>query len=170
MNATVDGVEPPHTNNNGKLHGGDAYIFIIGFFCITVLLLSLTYASYVCKRSRLPPPPTISFGTITSDDPHNHHLISLSHGLDDNVLVTFPTFLYSDVKMTHKGGTATDSSGASGCSICLADYKPADVVRLLPECGHLFHVKCVDTWLKAHPTCPMCRNSVFAGRMPPGNN
>ncbi|KAL7612489.1 hypothetical protein Lser_V15G08308 [Lactuca serriola] len=163
MSTTVDDVAPPHS---GKPPGGDAYIFVVAFFCIILLLITITYASNICKRPRSPPPPIISFGatSTTFDVADSHHLISFSRGLDDDVLVTFPTFLYSEVTIPHKGATdscdtATDAS-TSGCSICLADYKSKDVVRLLPECGHLFHVKCIDTWLKAHPTCPMCRKEL----------
>ncbi|KAJ6433075.1 hypothetical protein OIU84_020162 [Salix udensis] len=41
----------------------------------------------------------------------------------------------------------------------LGDYKDSDVLRLLPDCGHVFHLKCVDCWIRRHPTCPICRNS-----------
>lgn len=157
MNATTDGIEPPFTNNTGKSHGGDAYIFVVGFFCIFVLLTSLT-SSHICKRSRSPP-PTVSF----DNDADNHHLLTFSRGLDDDVLVTFPTFLYSEATMPHKCNIENLATN-SVCSICLADYKPRHVVRLLPECNHLFHVKCIDTWLKVHPTCPMCRIELAACR------
>ncbi|KAD7479866.1 hypothetical protein E3N88_03002 [Mikania micrantha] len=160
MNATrptTDGREPPYTTDSGRPQGGDTYIFAVGFFCIVVLLISLTYTSYICKRSRppTPPPPSITFRTTAYDDADSHRLVRFSCGLDDDVLVTFPTFLYSDATMARKGDTVIDSS----CSICLADLKPADVVRLLPACGHFYHVSCIDTWLRAHPTCPMCRKS-----------
>nr|CAD1827514.1 unnamed protein product [Ananas comosus var. bracteatus] len=36
-------------------------------------------------------------------------------------------------------------------------FEPAEVLRLLPKCRHCFHVECVDTWLDAHSTCPLCR-------------
>ncbi|KAJ0704794.1 putative transcription factor C2H2 family [Helianthus annuus] len=152
---TIDGVEPPYTTNSSNPHGGDAYIFVIGFLCTVFLLMSLTYTSYICKRPRSsPPPPSMSFTNTPYEEADNHHLIRFSYGLDEDILITFPTFLYSDATMPHKGDAATDSS----CSICLADYKPEDVVRLLPACGHLYHVSCIDTWLNAHPTCPVCRN------------
>ncbi|GKD56272.1 ribonuclease H-like domain-containing protein, partial [Tanacetum coccineum] len=103
-----------------------------------------------------------------NSDVQDHHLIKFSLGLNDDVLVTFPTFLCSDAKASHKGDNENDTdveANGSGCSICLADYKPEDVVRLLPKCGHLFHVKCIDTWLKNHPTCPLCRKMPVVAMM-----
>ncbi|XP_040989738.1 NEP1-interacting protein-like 1 [Juglans microcarpa x Juglans regia] len=46
------------------------------------------------------------------------------------------------------------------CSICLQDFKDENSVRELPNCGHLFHVGCVDKWLSRQGTCPMCRECV----------
>lgn len=76
-------------------------------------------------------------------------------GIDEAALVNYPKFMYSQAKLI-KGD---DPVIASGCSICLADYKDSDMLRLLPECGHLFHLDCIDPWLKLHPTCPICRSS-----------
>ncbi|EPS63723.1 hypothetical protein M569_11061, partial [Genlisea aurea] len=50
-----------------------------------------------------------------------------------------------------------DGGGGGGCVICLADYEKSDEVRVLRDCGHLFHTHCVDPWLSAHATCPVCR-------------
>ncbi|KAF5770520.1 putative transcription factor C2H2 family [Helianthus annuus] len=168
MNTTINAGEPPYTTTDP----GNTEVTIpygLGFFLVVIfLVVTLCYGSYIYKSStRFRPPPrantTIAFGTTTNhhhahDD---HHLITFSQGLADDVLVTFPTFVYSEALMPriHKGDASTDDTNNSGCSICLADYNPADVLRLLPECGHLFHVSCVDTWLKVHPTCPVCRNS-----------
>ncbi|XP_019261485.1 PREDICTED: RING-H2 finger protein ATL70-like [Nicotiana attenuata] len=74
-------------------------------------------------------------------------------GLDEETLLSYPKLLYSEAKVNHKDSTATC------CSICLADYKNSDMLRLLPDCGHLFHLKCVDPWLRLNPTCPVCRTS-----------
>ncbi|XP_071738839.1 RING-H2 finger protein ATL70-like [Rutidosis leptorrhynchoides] len=152
---TTNTNDPSYPNNNGNTSGSSPYG--LGFFSLVVfLLITLCYGSYIYKRgvlSRSPPPvPMIS---IIHVNENNNSTRALSQGLDDDILVTFPTFVFSEA-ITDLGFTDANSSV---CSICLADYKGKDVLRLLPECGHLFHVKCIDTWLKVHPTCPVCRKS-----------
>ncbi|KAD7479865.1 hypothetical protein E3N88_03001 [Mikania micrantha] len=167
MNVTTTDTEAPPDTAIPVIQnppGSHDYLFVVGFFLTTILLFTITYVSYICRRSRSrsrsPPPPSDTADVEASD----RHLIRFTGGLDDDVLVTFPTSVYSETTMPHKFGTGTGTVvNGSGCSICLSDYMPADVVRVLPECGHLFHVGCVDTWLKAHATCPVCRNSPFAG-------
>ena len=80
-------------------------------------------------------------------------------GLDESILATYPRLLYSQVKQRYSGSNAT--AGSSCCSICLADYKEDELVLLLPNCAHFFHLSCVGQWLRAHPTCPVCRNSLL---------
>jgi hypothetical protein len=42
------------------------------------------------------------------------------------------------------------------CSICLLNFCEGEMVRDLP-CKHTFHQLCVDDWLAAETTCPLCR-------------
>ncbi|RLN11865.1 RING-H2 finger protein ATL43-like [Panicum miliaceum] len=44
------------------------------------------------------------------------------------------------------------------CSVCLGAFQAGETVRLLPVCLHLYHVECIDPWLGAHSTCPICRS------------
>lgn len=53
-----------------------------------------------------------------------------------------------------------------GCTVCLGEFHDGELLRLLPKCGHAFHVSCIDTWLRAHANCPLCRAVVVAP--PPG--
>ncbi|KAF0906470.1 hypothetical protein E2562_011463 [Oryza meyeriana var. granulata] len=51
--------------------------------------------------------------------------------------------------------------GAFDCSVCLGEFLDGDLLRLLPKCGHVFHVPCIDSWLRAHVNCPLCRADVL---------
>ncbi|XP_053935667.1 RING finger protein 44 isoform X2 [Cuculus canorus] len=42
------------------------------------------------------------------------------------------------------------------CVVCFSDFEARQLLRVLP-CNHEFHAKCVDKWLKANRTCPICR-------------
>ncbi|KAJ0771329.1 putative transcription factor C2H2 family [Helianthus annuus] len=141
-------VVPPHTTPGpaGNPSGNHDYLFVVGFVCTFLLLITITYVSCRRKNSRSLPPPS----TTAS----NNDIIRFTRGLDDHVIVTFPTFVYSETTTTPDHKIIEDENG-SNCSICLEDYKPLDVVRLFPECSHVYHVSCIDTWLKTHPTCPM---------------
>ncbi|KAL2333980.1 hypothetical protein Fmac_015193 [Flemingia macrophylla] len=73
-------------------------------------------------------------------------------GLTKKVVNSLPRFIY-----------AAEDNGAgerckwSECAICLTEFAAGDEVRMLPQCGHGFHVACVDTWLASHSSCPSCR-------------
>ncbi|PWA52959.1 zinc finger, RING/FYVE/PHD-type [Artemisia annua] len=46
------------------------------------------------------------------------------------------------------------------CQICLADYVDVDDIRVFPQCGHAFHARCIDKWLRLHSSCPTCRSEI----------
>ena len=43
------------------------------------------------------------------------------------------------------------------CSVCLSEFEAGEPVKILPPCGHAFHVQCISEWLTAKDTCPLCR-------------
>lgn len=43
------------------------------------------------------------------------------------------------------------------CSICLEEDREC-FEKLI--CGHEFHLKCINAWLKTINTCPLCRNII----------
>ncbi|KAL8233631.1 hypothetical protein R6Q59_019731 [Mikania micrantha] len=51
---------------------------------------------------------------------------------------------------------------ATECPICLGEFVAGEKVRVLPECNHGFHVRCIDLWLGSHSSCPTCRRSLAA--------
>lgn len=76
-------------------------------------------------------------------------------GLDEATLQSYPKFSYAEKKLYNGYQNADDAS----CSICLADYRDGELIRMLPDCRHSFHAACVDAWLRLHASCPMCRTS-----------
>ncbi|XP_040995286.1 RING-H2 finger protein ATL8-like isoform X1 [Juglans microcarpa x Juglans regia] len=74
------------------------------------------------------------------------------HGLEPVVVANFPTKKYSDEFFS----VAEDAQ----CTVCLAEFRGEDILRILPYCGHSFHVTCIDIWLQQHSTCPVCRISL----------
>ncbi|KAL2480887.1 RING/U-box superfamily protein [Abeliophyllum distichum] len=72
-------------------------------------------------------------------------------GIDPKVIASLPIFRFKSLRGQKDG---------LECAVCLNKFEPAEVLRLLPKCKHAFHVECVDTWLDAHSTCPLCRYRV----------
>lgn len=83
-------------------------------------------------------------------------------GIDEATLDSYPTTVYSEKVFRSSKSEREEESGAEHkicCSICLSDYGESEVVRVLPDCSHMFHVDCIDQWLRRQATCPLCRIS-----------
>ncbi|XAR51309.1 hypothetical protein NMG60_11005904 [Bertholletia excelsa] len=50
----------------------------------------------------------------------------------------------------------SDDGSDLNCVICLGKVAAGERLRALP-CDHRFHGDCVDEWLRARSTCPLCR-------------
>ncbi|KAK9120574.1 hypothetical protein Syun_018191 [Stephania yunnanensis] len=72
-------------------------------------------------------------------------------GLDDVSIKSIKAFRYK------KGDGAIEGTD---CPVCLGEFQEDEKLRLLPKCSHAFHLSCIDTWLKSHSSCPLCRANV----------
>ncbi|KAK6937360.1 Zinc finger, RING-type [Dillenia turbinata] len=84
---------------------------------------------------------------------HNNNS-SVSTGLEVSVLKTLPVFVCDK-----------NDAVLFECAVCLSEFKENQKGRVLPKCGHAFHIDCIDTWFFSHSNCPLCRASV----QPDGN-
>uniref|UniRef100_A0A0E0KW75 RING-type E3 ubiquitin transferase n=1 Tax=Oryza punctata TaxID=4537 RepID=A0A0E0KW75_ORYPU len=78
-------------------------------------------------------------------------------GLSSSAVGALPVFRFGD--MGGAGGGAARYR-ATECAVCLGAFDAAELLRVLPRCQHAFHPGCVDAWLMAHSTCPVCRRRV----------
>nr|CAD1817960.1 unnamed protein product [Ananas comosus var. bracteatus] len=74
--------------------------------------------------------------------------------------------LYGPPGPVYSAGLGLAGAGSSECAICLSEFVHGEHVRVLPACNHGFHVRCIDRWLAARPTCPTCRNCLFGTCVP----
>ncbi|XP_057809357.1 RING-H2 finger protein ATL80-like [Salvia miltiorrhiza] len=116
------------------------FVIILAALLCTVIsvvgLISVARCAWLRRRSR------------NSEQP------PADRGLNKKAVQSLPKFTFS----------SSSGGGAAECAICLAEYADGDEVRVLPQCGHGFHIECVDTWLRSHSSCPSCRQILLVSR------
>ncbi|KAI3464061.1 hypothetical protein Pfo_020724 [Paulownia fortunei] len=80
-------------------------------------------------------------------------------GLDQALIDALPVFYYKEIMGLKE---------PFDCAVCLCEFSDGDKLKLLPNCGHAFHIHCIETWLLSNSTCPLCRSLIGSGT-PIGN-
>lgn len=80
-------------------------------------------------------------------------------GLDPAVLKSLPVVIFSEEEEEREEEVE--------CAVCLCELMEGEKVRILPKCGHGFHIECIDMWFGSHATCPLCRAAVELVSEPP---
>ncbi|KAH0468103.1 hypothetical protein IEQ34_003136 [Dendrobium chrysotoxum] len=124
-----------------------AFVLFLIFVAIVVTIARLVASCLLHRLQRRR--RAVFVDTLTV----NHSLQPASAvGLVASAIASLPTFVYS---------SSDDNNGSeSQCAVCLSAVEEGETMRMLPNCKHFFHVKCVDKWLHSHPTCPICRADV----------
>ncbi|KAL4295846.1 hypothetical protein GQ457_12G022960 [Hibiscus cannabinus] len=76
---------------------------------------------------------------------------SRSSGIDKKAVESLPFFRFSSLRGSKRG---------LECVVCLSKFEDTEILRLLPQCKHGFHIDCIDQWLEKHSSCPLCRQKV----------
>ncbi|KAI8574041.1 hypothetical protein RHMOL_Rhmol01G0323600 [Rhododendron molle] len=142
---------------------GDA--FLAGVVCLLLVILFVLllhmYAKWFIAHARrrrrrsvslshvLGPTRFPSINSLTFDS-----TASPTKGLEASAVASIPRFVYDSV---------VDHSNGLECVVCLSLFEDQEVGRRLPDCGHGFHVECIDMWLSSHSNCPICRAGVRVG-------
>ncbi|KAJ7548629.1 hypothetical protein O6H91_07G020200 [Diphasiastrum complanatum] len=97
-------------------------------------------------------------------DDNNHAILDFevgtSNGIDEALIDKIPVYSFREEDVL------IDSTE---CSVCLSEFQDHEHLRLLPKCGHAFHLPCIDTWLNSHSNCPLCRAPIFLIQQAPPN-
>ncbi|CAH8358406.1 unnamed protein product [Eruca vesicaria subsp. sativa] len=140
------GIEPKRLLwQNTSSYQASSNILLVTIVAFTIIIIIVfayhLYARFVLGRHR----PTFqgqSFTVITQPP---------KRGLDKVAIASLPTFIV---------GVNGDDGSATECAVCLTLLEEKDMARMLPNCKHVFHVTCVDTWLTTSSSCPICRSEV----------
>ncbi|KAI7996197.1 E3 ubiquitin-protein ligase RING1 [Camellia lanceoleosa] len=52
-----------------------------------------------------------------------------------------------------------DDEKCTTCAVCLEEFRKGTELTSMP-CSHLFHHRCIVSWLESHNYCPVCRSVV----------
>ncbi|GAB4854791.1 hypothetical protein Ancab_023376 [Ancistrocladus abbreviatus] len=127
-----------------------AVVFFISGL-LHLLVRFLTKHPFASRNSR-----SNGFPEISASDALQRQLQQLFNlhdsGLDQAFIDALPVFLYREI---------VGPKEPFDCAVCLSEFSEKDRLRLLPLCGHAFHMSCIDTWLLSNSTCPLCRGTLF---------
>lgn len=128
----------------------DYVLILAALFCALICAIGLAMvARCVCLRRR-------RGGDLAAVGVVGHPPPLPPPGLTRKTLQLLPATKYVG------GAGGSSDKKQSDCAICLTEFGDGDLMRVLPQCGHIFHVDCIDTWLLSHSSCPSCRQLVLA--------
>ncbi|KAK1425000.1 hypothetical protein QVD17_20342 [Tagetes erecta] len=129
-------------------------IVVIGILVSALLLVSYyTVISKYCKRREDQVSTPVESDNRIQPATHDQWQHAAT-GLDESLIKSIAVCRYM------KGDDVVEGSD---CAVCLSEFQDGESVRLLPKCGHAFHLPCIDTWLRSHSNCPLCRSHVLPG-------
>ncbi|UJR22632.1 hypothetical protein I4U23_025673 [Adineta vaga] len=80
---------------------------------------------------------------------------SVQQMLDKSPVITFDS----------KNNNNPNLDDETTCSICLETFNDNEILRRL-QCSHYYHTTCIDPWLLAHRSCPLCNRNIFDDTIP----
>ncbi|XP_004495107.1 RING-H2 finger protein ATL16-like [Cicer arietinum] len=125
---------------------------------ILLLLIYFTFLTKFCSNwNQVNPNRWISVLRARQNDDDDRFIAlsptSWNRGLDESVIRDIPSFQF--IK-----GECEDQTVLYGCVVCLTEFQEQDVLKILPNCNHAFHLDCIDVWLQTNSNCPLCRSSI----------
>ncbi|KAL0457005.1 UNVERIFIED_CONTAM: RING-H2 finger protein ATL16 [Sesamum latifolium] len=138
---------PPSSVSLHSSHTGFPIIAValIGILATAFLLIDLLRRFSFSRRRSAEDPLMV------------HSPVAENRGLNEAAIRSIPVFKFK------KRDEAADVKSCE-CAVCLNEFLEEEKLRVIPDCGHVFHIDCIDVWLQNNANCPLCRTSVSASR------
>lgn len=119
------------------------------FAIVTLIVILHLYARYLlrCQERRR----RAYIYRLTIAEPGMSFAEQPKDGLNRSVIASLPIFPLKQSEL--------NPGEPLECAVCLGAVLEDAMVRVLPNCKHLFHAECIDMWLGLHSTCPICRTA-----------
>lgn len=138
-----------------------ALVILTIIFTAFLLISSYMFLSKFCSNSHQLINLLIrrTLSVFHHEDDHDDPFIAFSpsmwnHGLEDSIIWDIPTFRFTRRRYDDQ------ERRIYGCVVCLNEFEEEDRLRILPNCGHIFHLDCINIWFQTNPNCPLCRLSI----------
>lgn len=147
-------------NDSSTTHISPYVIVIISLIASAVLFISYyVIMKRYCTRFRRP--ITTQVNDESRDFVNEDHQPEIDHPIwYINTIGLQPAVIRSIAVVKFKKGESLID--VTDCSVCLSEFEDDESLRLLPKCNHAFHIPCIDTWLRSHTNCPLCRAAVMS--------
>ncbi|KAL1190032.1 RING-H2 finger protein ATL8 [Cardamine amara subsp. amara] len=140
---------PPSPAQASPALNSDLVLILAALLCALICVLGLIAVSRCAWLRRI-------VARNRSGETHSPPVAAANKGLKKKVLRSLPKLTYSP--------DSPPAEKLAECAICLTEFAAGDELRVLPQCGHGFHVSCIDTWLGSHSSCPSCRQILVVAR------
>ncbi|KAK9269907.1 hypothetical protein L1049_025480 [Liquidambar formosana] len=138
---------------------------LVSFFLIVSYYVIIVKHCSNCNGSRNRPPPSQSDGTDEEHLDENQGPV-IDHPIWFITTVGLQQAIINSITICkYKKGEGLIEG--TECSVCLSEFQEDETVRLLPKCSHAFHIQCIDTWLRSHTNCPLCRACIVSDTVSP---
>lgn len=105
-------------------------------------------------------PPIVAFsdlGTLSMNDIFSERLNEMYLALSENETKRDEAITIDIKESEYKEETSID------CTVCCVEINKGEKIVKL-DCNHVFHINCIDEWVKYKQECPNCRNKIKTKR------
>ncbi|XP_021761648.1 RING-H2 finger protein ATL22-like [Chenopodium quinoa] len=140
-------------SNKNSLEYRTLVAIVTTFVVLFLIFISCTLCILLSRKNVEQPAIITTTNTVYTDSDRYSITLADVAGLDLTTINSYPMVVIGESRRQIKPGDDKN------CPICLTDYSRGDTLKTLPDCLHRFHAGCIDPWLRAKASCPICRTS-----------